>query len=317
MSIYHLNAKIFGRGDGVSIIARAAYRSGTRMRDPETGRTFNYRRKKEVAFTEISLCANAPISYLNRQTLWASVQKVEKPSNAQFAREIEVAIPIEFTREQQINVLREFIHENFTSKGMICDRAIHDKAGNPHAHLLLTMRPVKEDGTWGPKKLATYVLDPETGERIPVIDPKTGQQKKDRHNRLQWKRITAPSTDWNCPETFARWRTGWADACNRELEKIGAEMISEKSYRDRGIDRESTIHEGYAARKIEAMGGISERCEINRTIRKKNRLLEEIRTRLSAIQKEIALLVQERKRAVKKLLELTDDGQHVSQDITR
>lgn len=134
MSIYHLSAKIFSRSDGVSIIARAAYRSGTRMTDPETGKTYDYRRKKEAVYSEISLCPNAPEQYRDRNTLWCSVQEEEHASNSQIAREIEAALPIEYSRNQQISVLKDYIEQNFTSQGMICDWTIHDKPGNPHCH---------------------------------------------------------------------------------------------------------------------------------------------------------------------------------------
>ena len=145
MAIYHLSAKIFSRSDGVSIIARAAYRSGSRKRDEETGKVYDYHRKKEVVYHEVSLCANAPERYRDPQILWTSVQKAESSSNGQMAREIEVALPLEFNREQQLQVLREYIEENFISEGMICDWSVHDKEGNPHCHKLdLCIRATSE-----------------------------------------------------------------------------------------------------------------------------------------------------------------------------
>ncbi len=269
MAIYHLSAKIFSRSHGASIIARAAYRTGNRMRDDETGKVYDYRRKKEVVFHEVSLCANAPEEYRDSKTLWSSVQKAERAANAQLAREIVVALPKEYNREQQLSVLREFIRENFTSKGMICDWAIHEKEGNPHCHMLLTMRPIRKDGTWGSKKTSRVKLDPE-GNRIPVIDPKTGEQKKGPRNRLIWQREMTASTDWDRRQTLQAWRTSWANINNRELEKMNVEKISEQSYKDQGIDLEPTIHEGFVARKIEEEGGISERCEFNRSVRYRN-----------------------------------------------
>ena len=183
--------------------------------------------------------------------------------------------------------------------------------------MMLTLRPIKEDGSWGSKKKGVYELDPETGERIPVIDPKSGLQKKDKNGRLQWKRLTVPSTDWNSPETFNRWRTGWADACNRELERMGVDRLSEKSYKDRGITQEATVHEGYIARQIEAQGGRSERCELNRAIRRRNSLLQEIHSRLAAIQNEITRLIKIRGRALQKLLDAVGDREGEHQDISR
>ncbi len=314
MSIYHLSAKIFSRSDGVSIIARAAYRSGTRMTDPETGKTYDYRRKIEAVYSEISLCPNAPEQYRDRNTLWCSVQEEEHASNSQIAREIEAALPIEYSRDQQIRVMKDYIEQNFTSQGMICDWTIHDKPGNPHCHMLLTMRPIKKDGSWGSKKTSRTKTDPVTGERIPVIDPKTGKQKMGKQNRLIWERETIPSTDWNTHEALQRWRTSWAEINNRELSRMHSELISEKSNKARGIHTEATVHEGYQARKIEREGGISDRCELNREIRKKNSSITALYERLKKVTEELSALLQERRRRLKQLMPFLehDEGQELT-----
>lgn len=112
------------------------------------------------------LPANAPPEFADRSFLWNSVEKIEKSKNSQLAREIEIAIPHELTRQQQISLVREYVKENFVDNGMCADIAIHDKKdGNPHAHIMLTVRPLNEDGTWGAKSKKEYILDKD-GEKI-------------------------------------------------------------------------------------------------------------------------------------------------------
>lgn len=126
MSIYHLSIKIISRFGGRSAVASAAYRSGERLYNDETGIVHDFTRKIGVVHTEIMLPENAPNKYLDREILWNEVQKIERRADAQFAREIEVAFPIEMTREEQLECVRNYIKKNFVSEGMIADFAIHD-----------------------------------------------------------------------------------------------------------------------------------------------------------------------------------------------
>jgi ATP-dependent exoDNAse (exonuclease V) alpha subunit len=154
MAIYHLNIKIISRSKGQSAVASAAYRSATKLVDKEVGKTCDYTKKSGVVYSEIVLCKNAPKEYQDRETLWNEVHEVEKSSNAQLAREVEVALPREFSRQEQIEVVQEYIQKNFVSKGMCADWALHDKGdGNPHAHIMLTTRPIEPDGKWVTKLL--------------------------------------------------------------------------------------------------------------------------------------------------------------------
>ena len=196
MAIYHCSAKIIGRSAGRSIIAAVAYRTGTKLLDKETGVVYDYTHKGGVVHTETMLPPEAPVSYQNRAALWDSVQKVEKQSTAQLAREIEVALPVEMDRAQQLAVLRTYIQDNFVRQGMCADWALHDKGdGNPHAHILLTTRAIKPDGKWAPKQKSVYKLDA-AGQKIPMIDPATGEQKIGARGRRLWMRETIPTTDW-------------------------------------------------------------------------------------------------------------------------
>ena len=155
------------------------------------------------------------------------------------------------------------------------DWAIHDSENdkgqrNLHIHVLLTMRPLTENGEWGAKQKKIYDLD-ENGERIPVIDKKTGQQKVDKRNRKQWKCHTADSTDWNSKENAKMWRKDLADTINATNEQLGIAVHWEhRSFKEQGIDREPTIHIGAVANALERKGILTERGNINREIIKNN-----------------------------------------------
>jgi len=160
MAIYHLSIKIISRGKGKSAVAASAYRSGEKIKNEYDGIVHDFTRKGGIAHTEILLPQNAPQEFLDRGTLWNSVEKIEKSKNSQLAREIEIALPKELDREKQIELVREYVKENFVKVGMCADIALHDKDdGNPHAHILLTMRPLNEDTTWGAKSKKEYILD--------------------------------------------------------------------------------------------------------------------------------------------------------------
>lgn len=274
MAIYHCTVKIIGRSKGKSVIAAAAYRAGEKLYDRETGLTHDFTRKSGVAHREILLPDHAPKEYLDRQTLWESVTKVEKKSNTQLAREVEVALPVEFSKELQLVVIREYVQINFVSKGMCVDIAIHDKKnGNPHAHIFLTTRPIKADGSWGTKEKKEYARD-ENGNCIPLIDKKTGKQKLGKRNEKLWKRITVQANDWNDRGNVEKWRKSWADICNRYLST--EQQIDHRSYERQGLPLEPTIHEGFRARQMEQRGEVSDRCEYNRIVKQLNSVTKEL-----------------------------------------
>ena len=263
VAIYHCSIKIISRGKGRSAVACAAYRSGTKLTDLATGKVFDYSNKPGVVFSEVLLPENAPAIFaVDRNILWDAVERKETHSAAQLAREVEVALPCEFTRQEQIDTVREYIMKNFVREGMCADWALHDKGdGIPHAHIMLTMRAINPNGRWAEKSRTIYKLDP-NGQKIPVIDPTTGQQKIGARGRKMWQRETVPANDWNDHSKAEKWRAAWAAECNRRLDR--QHQIDHRSYARQAIEQEPTIHEGYAARKMEREGRVSDRCEINR-----------------------------------------------------
>ena len=252
-------------------MAAAAYRSGEKLVNEWDGMTHDYTRKGGVVHTEIMLPSHAPPEFQNRSTLWNSVEEIEKSSTAQLAREIEVALPIELSRAEQLALVRSFVKDNFVDAGMCADFAIHDKGtGNPHAHIMLTIRPLKEDGTWGAKCRKVYDLDGQ-GQRIP--DGKGG-----------WKSHREDTTDWNQRGNAEKWRAAWAAYTNRALEAAGRpERIDHRSYKRQGVDKIPSVHMGPAASQMERRGIATEKGNINREIAADNKLLKEIKARITRL----------------------------------
>ena len=286
MAIYHLSLKTISRSKGQSAVASSAYRSGSKLKDRETGETKDFTKKHGVAYSEIQLPSQAPAEYRDRETLWNAVQDKEFKSNAQLAREVEVALPAELDRETQKKLVHDYVQQNFVDRGMCADWSIHDKEdGNPHAHIMLTTRAIKKNGTWAPKQKSTYLLD-KTGAKVPQIDPKTGQQKIGARGRKMWKRTTESYTDWNDRNNAEQWRANWAESCNQYL--TPEQQIDHRSYERQGVEQVPTIHEGHVARE---MGDRSERVQTNNNIKAGNQELSGLSATLKKIREEARSLL--------------------------
>ena len=285
IAIYHCSIKIVSRGKGKSAVAAAAYRSGEKLTNEWDGLTHDYTKKGGVVHSEILLPAHAPPAFSDRSTLWNSVELSEKSNNAQLAREVEIALPVELSREEQTRLVREYCSSQFVSKGMIADFNLHDTGGgNPHAHILLTMRPLDEKGAWLPKSKKEYVLD-ENGEKIRLPSGRYKTRKVDL-------------VDWNNRENAEVWRRAWADLTNEFLEQNNRpERIDHRSYERQGIDQIPTVHVGVSATQMEKKGIVTERGELNRNIKAANRILREIRRLVRGLKDWIAEL-KERKTAL-------------------
>jgi Ti-type conjugative transfer relaxase TraA len=151
MAIYHLHVKVIGRKSGASAVASAAYRSGSRLRDERLERSHDFSEKRGVVHSEVMLPENAPEGWSDRQRLWNDVEAVEVRKDAQLAREVEFAIPREMSEAQGIELARDFVRREFVYRGMIADLNVHwdmaeDGMPKPHAHVMLTMRAVDENG---------------------------------------------------------------------------------------------------------------------------------------------------------------------------
>lgn len=268
MAIYHCSIKNISRGKGKTAIAAAAYRAGAILTDSETGIKHNYTRKSEVVHSEIILPEHAPAEYANREILWNSVQKVETQDRARLTREWEVALPNELGIDQAKALIHDFA-KSLVAEGMCVDVSIHWKDGNHHAHIMGTTRAITADGKWAPKERKAYKLDV-NGDKIPVIDPKTGKQKIGARGRKMWQRETVVANNWNKREKVEEWRKRWADCCNVYLNR--EQQLDHRSYERQGITLLPTVHEGYTARKMESLGNVSDLCQLNRGIREYNEI---------------------------------------------
>lgn len=213
-----------------SALASAAYRSGKNLQDIEGVITHDYTRKGGVVFSEIMLPNNAPREYMDMETLWNAVERSEKRRDAQTAREVEVGLQREFSLEENIDILRRFITENFVDEGMCANYSVHDKRdGNPHAHILLTMRNVSPEG---------FLLKNKDWNR--------------KERLLSWRKNWADINN----KMFEQ--------------KGLDERIDHRSLEAQGIDREPTIHMGKTKTAMERRGIKTERGNINREIMARN-----------------------------------------------
>ncbi len=265
MAVYHCSIKIISRVGKKprSAVASAAYRSGTKMTNEYDGVTHDYTRKQGVVYSEIMLPPHAPEKFSERSVLWNSVEEIEKSGNSQLAREVEVSLPRELDRDQQIQLVRDYVDASFVSAGMCVDFSIHDRQdGNPHAHIMLTMRPLEQSGEWGAKCRKEYILD-KAGNRIRKPDGK-------------YKSRRADTTDWNDRGKAEEWRKLWADHVNHSLAEQGIHRkVDHRSYKRQGIEKIPTIHMGAAASQMERRGIPTGRGMENRQIAEQNHLLEE------------------------------------------
>ena len=276
MALYHFHVEQIKRSEGRTTVASAAYRAGEKLHNHWDGETHDYTKKGGVILAEIILPEHAPKRFYDRSTLWNEVEQVEKHHKAQLAYSFDMALQNEFSVEENIELARDFVQKYFVSDGMICDLAVHqpdrEEGGipNPHFHVLIPIRPLNEDGTWGAKQHRVYHLD-EDGNRI----------KKENG---QWEFDAVPTTNWGRPETLDMWREAWADMVNAKFEEKGLDCrIDHRSYVDQGLDLIPTVHEGPHVRKMEKKGIRTEKGELNRWIKATNRMLRSMRATIAAL----------------------------------
>ena len=312
MAIYHLEAKVVSRGTGRSAVAASAYLSCTNILNDYDGVRHDFTRKKGLVWQDVFLPEFAPPEWKDRGVLWNAVEENEKTKDSRLAREFVPALPIELTPAQWQELLTDFIQNSFVAEGMCADVAIHDPhppGHNPHAHIMLTVRPLDEQGNWQYKTEKEYLCIRNGEERgftaaefkaaqadgwekqypykvgrkkvymPPSEAEKHGYERANKHPKsTKFGRQNPIAERWNSEEQLVEWRKAWADVTNRYLERYGHdERIDHRSHADRGLTEQPTIHEGVVARALEKKGVISDRCEINRQIKADNALLRELK----------------------------------------
>ncbi|MDO5777530.1 MAG: MobQ family relaxase [Eubacteriales bacterium] len=325
--MYHFESKIISRGAGRSAIAAAAYQSSERLYNDYDGLTHDYTKKGGVLYTEIMLPPQAPAAWKDRQTLWAAVESAEKTKDSRLARQLIAALPIELGRDDWLLLLRSFIQTECVDKGMCADFAIHDPDGhNPHAHIMLTMRPLDAHGKWQGKTQKEYLCRKADEERGFTAQEflqakEDGWEKQYKYKNTAgvsawltptqaarepgWERCSKqPKTAkfgrqnplcarWNSPEQLLDWREAWANAVNRALEeKQQSVRVTHLSHAALGLDEQPSVHEGSQARSLELQGIKADRCELNCQIRADNKLLRELKAQLAKLSKAVENTVE-------------------------
>ena len=234
MAIFHFSAKVIGRSSGRSSVAAAAYRAGEKLQDERLDRAHDFTDKAGVIHSEVMLPEGAPAEFADREKLWNAVEKAEKRKDAQLAREVEFALPRELSKEDAVELAREFIEAEFVTEGMIADLNVHwdigeDGQPKPHAHVMLTMREVGPDG------------------------------------------FGAKVRDWNRSELIEQWRERWAEHVNLALAERDIDArIDHRSLAEQGVALEPQDKIGSAASRIGVRGLEAERIEEHRAIAQRN-----------------------------------------------
>ena len=327
MAIYHLEAKVVSRGSGRSAVAASAYLSCTNILNDYDGVRHDFTRKKGLVWQEVFLPEFAPPEWKDRGVLWNAVEKNEKTKDSRLAREFVPALPIELTPAQWQELLTDFIQNSFVAEGMCADVAIHDPhppGHNPHAHIMLTVRPLDEQGNWQYKTEKEYLCVRNGEERgftaaefkvaqadgwekqysykvgrkkvyMPQSEAeKHGYERANKHPKsTKFGRQNPIAERWNSEEQLVFWRKAWADVTNLHLERAGQEeRIDHRSHAERGLEEQPTIHEGVVARAMEKKGIISDRCELNRQIKSDNALLRELRGQVKKLAQAVKNTIQ-------------------------
>lgn len=334
MAIYHMESKIISRGTGRSVVAASAYMSCSRLYNDYDGVQHDYTKKQGLVWQQIFLPPQAPQEWHDREQLWNAVEVAEKTKDSRLAREIIVALPVELNLEEQIALTGAYVSLQFVADGMCADVAIHDTDGhNPHAHIILTMRPLNEDGTWQYKTEKEYLCMKDGEERgftaaeyksaqadgwekqylyhvgrkkvymTPTAAAKHGYARADKHPKSsRYGRQNPITARWNSENQLISWREAWADMANRAIEQTGiGERIDHRSHAARSFDEQPTIHEGVEAMHIEEKGFVSERRALNRQIRADNALLRELKEQIRLLSKAVQMDIPRLADALEKL----------------
>ena len=314
------------RGAGRSAVAAAAYLSCSRLLNEYDGVQHDYTRKQGLVWQQVFLPVAAPTEWQNREILWNAVEENEKTKDSRLAREFVVALPIELSKAQWERLLSDFVSDTFVFDGMCADVAIHDPyppGHNPHAHILLTVRPLDEKGKWqyktekeylcvkngkeqgftaaefkqaqadGWEKQYQYKVGKKKVYMVPSSAQAQGYERVSKYPKsTKYGRQNPISERWNSEEQLVFWRKAWADVTNLHLERAGQEeRIDQRSHVERGLDEQPTIHEGVTARALEKKGIVSDRCELNRQIKADNALLRELKAAVKKLMQVVKVAV--------------------------
>lgn len=268
MAIYHFSVKVHSRATGRNAVAGATYRHGHSMMDERSGKVFTNATHQDVEHAELSIPENSPKwvqellvgdVHKNSEKLWNAVEQFEKRVDAQVYRDVEFSLPHELNSEQRLELAREFIKDNFTSRGMIADWCVHnhfdekEEIEKPHVHVMLTLREAVERDATILQKLKSYMgLGSASSEM--VFGPKV--------------------VEWNSKILLRNWREKWADYANAHLAKAGLDIrIDHRSYEDQGIELIPQPKLGKSVNEMSSRGEYVDRFLEVRAVQEKNKEL--------------------------------------------
>ena len=296
--------------------------SCSRIYNDYDGVTHDYTRKRGLIYEQVFLPEHAPKEWSDRSILWNAVEEAEKTKDSRLSRELVIALHVEFDLSVWEVMLREYIKCNFVNRGMCADLCIHDTDGrNPHAHIMLTVRPLNKDGTWQRKTEKEYLcvrngeergftaseykvaqkngwekqylykigkkkeyLPPSKAERLERVNKYPKSTKYGRQNPI--------SEAWNSEETLLEWRERWASLVNSYFKEFEMdESIDHRSFLARGIKKQPTVHVGVSGFAIVKKKRYCDRYELNRLIRQDNQFIDDIVKTIEYLVKTIALAV--------------------------
>ena len=291
-SSLHFSVNIISRKQGKSTVASAAYRSDERLYDERNQRSFQFKKHEVSPESFILAPSHAPEWVNEREKLWNEVESIEKRWTAQLSREVLIAIPNDLNNEQQRELVERYVQSQFVDHGMVADVNIHrDKDHNPHAHIMLTMRPFNEDGTWGDKRPFTGKLD-ENGKKIYRDNP------------------------WDNKENVQIWRSNYQDLVNKTYEKLNLERRFDlRSYERQGREELGTVHLGSTASALEEKAKVKalEEGKEYQPISRQGKLNADIQN----ANREIQYYQQQLASSNRKVIELENRKKQMEMDIRR
>ena len=266
MAITHFTPRLVSRGNGRSVVAAAAYRHCAKMFNEREGRTLDYSRKSGLVHEAFVLPPDAPDWAIRlvaersvasaSEAYWNAVERFEKRGDAQLAKELLMALPIELTAEQNVALVEAFVAQEILPRGLVADWVFHHPQGNPHIHLLTSLRPLTDTG-FGAKKL-------------PITNAE-GVLTRDGSGRLLYRLWAGDRDD------FVQLRQAWLDLVNRHLLVAGHDVqVDGRSYAERGLDIEPTLHLGPAAKAINARDGAAHVARLEHANRQRRRLANQV-----------------------------------------
>ena len=260
MAIYHLDAQAISAADGRSAVAAASYRRSAVMIRAATGVVCDFTGKGGVVHTELSLPADVPAWFRRgidgrdghgaSAFLWNAVEAKEGAKGTGLAMEMNIALPVELTTEQNVALAREWVESEIAGLGFVADWAVHDAPGNPHFHVMIPLRALTEDG-FGPK--------------FAHLRDRDGNVVLREDGKPRYARMAAPMLK------LMDWRRSWAETANLHLAAAGFDLrIDHRSHAEAGIALEPTAHIGVGAMGMDRRGAVSDRVEAERKRRARN-----------------------------------------------